>query len=1079
MTTGLLGVSGTITAAGSVQMKAAGDLTLKNATITSSGTGQRMRFESAASMYLGNIEPTMANIGSSTAVILEADKQIELIAGQTLRSGVDSEVYTRAEASRVLLQGRAVAWGGLAMAGVDYDLSNQTRTWTGKDSTLEIRADTSARLGGGKRLDNNALVAAGANLWASGSVRIRAGSDSSGIGVSLAAPSSIVADAKFNAAWSGTPDGQIDIFAEGQVQLSGAVEARDAGADISIVSGSLVLIDALVSAADQLSVRGGTHSSGQGIVQTPVVRDAQGAVVSGGVLDTQTGGTITLRSVDSMLLRGLVGQVVTSAARTSVIDAESSAGDITITGLIDSTSKVSLIGRQVNLLPGSHAFANNAGSDTYLRGRESILVAGEGPQQLEAMVKGYLLAHLAAPTITITGIVEATGANGRVLLNAGEQLRVNGRVKAMATGGKLVMQAGVDQTLTRAQMEAQGLPTGGGEPTTVLKGGFLQVLEQGLILSDTDVVMRSGGDVMLQADAAVKGEKTILVPQIAVRNEQVNVVTGSVQVDAGTILVPRITYVTTTSIEQIGEARVKVGSEFATMDVTLEQVGYYNPNAREDRRFVEYLVEGIDYKNAEVTWTNANNVETGAATAAAVTGDYKNTTAYKTFENLDDNQRQAVLNYTGYMPLYRFKWGNAVLNKTFNGQATTTTPYSPGQTFNSSTQWRPTWHAAAEKVYYVEVAGWRDKYILMPEGSQNDVYSAVSQGNPLYLVNDVARDGENPITDGNWVTSVVTATVNATTVSSSTTITLASPNSSIAAGQTVTGLGIPSNTSVVSVNGTTVVLSQAATASATVSVVFGSRGELVGRYKDLGGLTYTQTISDYYFPNNGYPGGYNEPHAPNEDGEALWDVAYDRDGQRQFDVTSRAAAMGTIMPRDPNWFFTQGPNFTKTVRMSDATTGLYQSVRFTDDITALPTWRDTLQFDTSALDQSWMTTIPNQLAFSFKYWGAWETVVGWWVDNDDGSSWSGYDEEEEVPHFGWTDFYKSEWGAVSNNSNQPYLGWAASRWNIMKMVGNGDDRYDNYGWGWASTTTRSRYLPVGAMVTSRGPTNMSRVRAMI
>ncbi|MEN9772931.1 MAG: hypothetical protein RL322_1, partial [Pseudomonadota bacterium] len=575
LTTGALGVGGTISAVGSVQMKAAGDLTLRNAMVTSTGNSQRMRFEAAGSLYMGNTQPTLANINTPMAVILEADQQIELIAGQTLQSGVDAEVYTRGAdpaattGSRILLQGKAIAWGGLAMAGADYSYTNgaASRTWTGKDSLLEIRADTSARMGGGKRLDNGSLVAAGANLWSSGTVRIRGGTDSAGIGVSLAAPSSIVADAKFNPIWSGTPDGSIDIFAEGQVQLSGALEARDAGADISIVSGSLVLVDATISAADQLSVRAGTHSSGQGIVQTPVVRDGSGNVISGGVLDTQLNGKITLRSVDSMLLRGLVGQVVTSAARTAIVDAEASAGDITVTGLIDARAGVSLVGRQVNLLPGSHAFANNSGSDTYLRGRESILVAGEGPQQLEAMVKGDLLAHLAAPTITITGIVEATGANGRVLLNAGEQLRVNGRVKAMATGGKIVMQAGVDQSLSRATLEAQGLPVSGA-PITVLQGGFLQVMEQGLILSDTDVVMRSGGDVMLQADPTVKGEKTILVPQIAVRNESVNVVVGSVQVDVGTIQVPRITYVTTTSIEQIGEARVKVGSESATMDVT-------------------------------------------------------------------------------------------------------------------------------------------------------------------------------------------------------------------------------------------------------------------------------------------------------------------------------------------------------------------------------------------------------------------------------------------------------------------------------------------------------------------------------
>ena len=89
-----------------------------------------------------------------------------------------------------------------------------------------------------------------------------------------------------------------------------------------------------------------------------------------------------------------------------------------------------------------------------------------------------------------------------------------------------------------------------------------------------------------------------------------------------------------------------------------------------------------------------------------------------------------MLNHTGYMPLYRFVWGNAVLHKTYNGQATKTTAYSPGQAFDPGTQWAPSWYntnttpktANPEKVYHVDVAGWRDKYIKMPEGAQNDVY---------------------------------------------------------------------------------------------------------------------------------------------------------------------------------------------------------------------------------------------------------------------------------------------------------------------------------------------------------------------
>ena len=60
----------------------------------------------------------------------------------------------------------------------------------------------------------------------------------------------------------------------------------------------------------------------------------------------------------------------------------------------------------------------------------------------------------------------------------------------------------------------------------------------------------------------------------------------------------------------------------------------------------------------------------------------------------------------------------------------------------------------------------------------------------------------------------------ATTVNLNNVITLAAANPLIGAGQTVTGAGIPVNTTVVSVSGTSVTISNTATASATVTVTF-------------------------------------------------------------------------------------------------------------------------------------------------------------------------------------------------------------------------------------------------------------------
>jgi hypothetical protein len=81
---------------------------------------------------------------------------------------------------------------------------------------------------------------------------------------------------------------------------------------------------------------------------------------------------------------------------------------------------------------------------------------------------------------------------------------------------------------------------------------------------------------------------------------------------------------------------------------------------------------------------------------------------------------------------------------------------------------------------------------------------------------------------GSTMTRVGVFTDSATTVNLSTTITLAATNPLIGAGQTVTGAGIPANTTVVSVSTTTVVISNPATASATVTVTFDNNVSVSG-----------------------------------------------------------------------------------------------------------------------------------------------------------------------------------------------------------------------------------------------------------
>ena len=82
--------------------------------------------------------------------------------------------------------------------------------------------------------------------------------------------------------------------------------------------------------------------------------------------------------------------------------------------------------------------------------------------------------------------------------------------------------------------------------------------------------------------------------------------------------------------------------------------------------------------------------------------------------------------------------------------------------------------------------------------------------------------------NGTTMSQIGVFTDSVTTVNGSPNVTLAATNILIGAGQTITGAGIPANTTVVSVSGTTVVLSANATASATVTATFDNDVDVSG-----------------------------------------------------------------------------------------------------------------------------------------------------------------------------------------------------------------------------------------------------------
>ena len=123
---------------------------------------------------------------------------------------------------------------------------------------------------------------------------------------------------------------------------------------------------------------------------------------------------------------------------------------------------------------------------------------------------------------------------------------------------------------------------------------------------------------------------------------------------------------------------------------------------------------------------------------------------------------------------------------------------------------------------------WQFDSLFDAQGSGNELLLA----HPGQNLSDINNSVNTPVLAGDVVGTTMSPigvfTATATTVNTSDTITLSAANSLVGAGQTVTGAGIPANTTVVSVSTTSVVLSNAATASATVTVTFDNNVSVSG-----------------------------------------------------------------------------------------------------------------------------------------------------------------------------------------------------------------------------------------------------------
>ena len=364
-----------------------------------------------------------------------------------------------------------------------------------------------------------------------------------------------------------------------------------------------------------------------------------------------------------------------------------------------------------------------------------------------------------------------------------------------------------------------------------------------------------------------------------------------------------------------------------------------------ERRFVEILIEGLDYQNSAVDWPGSG--------ASAPGFDYTNKATYLDFTGLNDAQRTAVLKHTNYMPLFQFTYSNAVLKSTKNGVVQADQAITPA------------WDGQAQNVYFIDVDGWRDRYVRMPQGANVDILRVESTGQTRFLQQD----------NDDALGSDVTTALQTTSSFNTTNDVFEAPR------------------------------------GAWTTVRSSATGELVGRYQEFSEVFYDQITSDFYFPSDGYQGGI-EPHAPKEDGRATWATSYVGDtGIKTYDLDARADALPSTLARDPEWYYTVGNrnliafNTDSNGRFSGGTyiantveptpaaqiraaMETWQLGRYTDRIKAFDTYVDALAFDTSSLQLADSSTVYDQFGFQYKYWDNWERI-GRWAKDPQGRGWTG------------------------------------------------------------------------------------------
>ena len=727
-----LTIDGTITLAGSMKVISSENIQFANVRLIMTGVGRGISIESLGDILIGNTAPVDGDTAPYAAV-LQADAFVEIIAGGDLIVGSDGQIFSAAADSYITLKGNRVVVIGMVMAGASFHQA-ETYAWTGARGQVTVESATSVVLGGpGLDGDFNLIENFGGTLASSGVVTITAQENAVGVGVSISPSSAIYVDAAGEGAFTPETPGVITIDSKGDIQVYGTIESRDEGSTITLTSEGMILVDGLVKADKTLTVNGGDSLSGMGLLVTALLLDGNDQRIEGGTLDVNPDGTIVITSVGDINIKGVVGQTPlvdgTPVPNALTIDITSTTADVMIEGFMDAADSIFI---QAN----SYSHMEDARVRTYATNSTltiDVLSNIFFQRYLTGFMEADLMILLVAPSIRVDGLVRARSANGRVLVAGEVDVTVGGELNS---GKTIDVYAGIDPQWSLEFI--QGAIT----EDQLSTGSLLAISGLALLDAPDTTTILSGGNLYLESTGTPGDPIIIRTPIITTANKTFTVVAGYQQVAIGTIQIPEITWETTTIEETVGTELVDVGDRFYTMSVTLEQIGYYNPNAAAGYKIREFLIEGVDYFNANDRpggGVNTSRIIPWASYGVtdSMTSNYQDLVNYRAFSQLNDVQREAVLAHLGYKPLFDFSYTNPLVHVT------------EGVNSLPPATWTPDWASNADKIYLMDVDGWRDRYIQMPEGASGDVLQVEFFGETEFLIEDTTRDGSGA--NGTWI----------------------------------------------------------------------------------------------------------------------------------------------------------------------------------------------------------------------------------------------------------------------------------------------------------------------------------------